>query len=493
MPVKKKAGAKVSARTKRLQKLDALHHIHPFTQTELLNREGVRVITRAKGIYVWDSEGHKLIDGMAGLWCVQVGYGNKELARAGAEALRTLPYYNHFFKTTNPWTVELAAKLATLLPEGHSRVLFANSGSEANDAALKLIRYYWNLKGRPEKKIHLSRAALLSRRDDGGGVAVGADPDASAMGSAASGLRQGAHALLVRREGRRATATSARTSSASGSRTRPKQSIREIGPDRIASFSAEPVQGAGGLIIPPKTYWPEMARICRRTTFFCMRMKWSRASAAPGNGSGASPTTFEPDILTMAKGLSSGYQPISAVSLGARMGEAIADADEELVHGYTYSGHPVASAVALKNLEVLERKRIVQRVKRSIGPYFQRRVREVFADHPLVGEVRGIGLLAAIELVEDKKERRRFPRERNVGTICRDHCFSNGLVMRAIRDTMVLSPPLVITEAEVEKLLAKAKLCIDLTAADLGVAVALRRARMDFRLMLRFMPSLSAS
>jgi putrescine aminotransferase len=172
----------------------------------------------------------------------------------------------------------------------------------------------------------------------------------------------------------------------------------------------------------------------------------------------------------MAKGLSSGYQPISAISLGARMGEIIAQASEELVHGYTYSGHPVASAVALKNLEVLERKRIVQRVKRTIGPYFQRRVRQVFEDHPLVGEVRGVGLLAAIELVEDKEQRRRFPNERNVGTICRDHCFSNGLVMRAIRDTMVLAPPLVITEAEVEKVLAKAKLCIDLTAGDLGVS-----------------------
>ena len=158
MAAKKTSTPKLSARTKRWRKLDALHHIHPFTQTELLNREGVRIITRAKGIYLWDSEGGKLLDGMAGLWCVQVGYGNKELAQAGCEALRTLPYYNHFFKTTNPWTVELAAKLAKLLPKGHRRVLFANSGSEANDTALKLIRYYWNLKGKPEKKIHLSRA-----------------------------------------------------------------------------------------------------------------------------------------------------------------------------------------------------------------------------------------------------------------------------------------------------------------------------------------------
>jgi putrescine aminotransferase len=468
MRAKKKAGAKVSAQTKRLQKLDALHHIHPFTQTEALNREGVRVITRAKGIYVWDSEGHKLIDGMAGLWCVQLGYGDRELARAGSEALKTLPYYNHFFKTTNPWTVELAAKLARLLPEGHSRVLFANSGSEANDTALKLIRYYWNLKGRPEKKIHLSRAlsyhgVTMATASLSGLTPMHPQWDLPLAGFAKApapywyGAKQAGYGDIGEDEFgvRIAQETEA--------------VIREIGSDRIASFSAEPVQGAGGLIIPPKTYWPEMARICRKHDILLHADEVVTAFGRTGEWFASFTYDLRPDILTMAKGLSSGYVPISAISLGARMGEAISGANEELVHGYTYSGHPVASAVALKNIEVLERRRIPQRVKRSIGPYFQRRVRQMFAGQPLVGEVRGIGMLAAIELVEDKKERRPFSRDRNVGTICRDHCFRNGLVMRAIRDTMVLAPPLIITEAEVEKLLAKARLCIDLTAADLKI------------------------
>jgi putrescine aminotransferase len=468
MRAKKKAGAKVSARTKRLQKLDALHHIHPFTQTEALNREGVRVITRAKGIYVWDSEGHKLIDGMAGLWCVQLGYGDRELARAGSEALKTLPYYNHFFKTTNPWTVELAAKLARLLPEGHSRVLFANSGSEANDTALKLIRYYWNLKGRPEKKIHLSRAlsyhgVTMATASLSGLTPMHPQWDLPLAGFAKApapywyGAKQAGYGDIGEDEFgvRIAQETEA--------------VIREIGSDRIASFSAEPVQGAGGLIIPPKTYWPEMARICRKHDILLHADEVVTAFGRTGEWFASFTYDLRPDILTMAKGLSSGYVPISAISLGARMGEAISGANEELVHGYTYSGHPVASAVALKNIEVLERRRIPQRVKRSIGPYFQRRVRQMFAGQPLVGEVRGIGMLAAIELVEDKKERRPFSRDRNVGTICRDHCFRNGLVMRAIRDTMVLAPPLIITEAEVEKLLAKARLCIDLTATDLKI------------------------
>ena len=468
MPAKKRGGAKVSARTVRLQKLDALHHIHPFTQTELLNREGVRIITRANGIYVWDSEGHKLIDGMSGLWCVQVGYGNKELARAGAAALKTLPYYNHFFKTTNPWTVELAAKLTTLLPEGHSRVLFANSGSEANDAALKLIRYYWNLKGKREKKIHLSRelsyhGVTMATASLSGLTPMHPQWDLPFEGFAKVpapywyGAKAAGHGDIGEDEFGIEVARAT------------EKIIREIGPERIASFSAEPVQGAGGLIIPPRTYWPEMSRILKQYDILLHADEVVSGFGRTGEWFGSFTYGIEPDIMTMAKGLSSGYQPISAVSLGARMGEAIAGANEELVHGYTYSGHPVASAVALKNIEVIERQRIVQRVKRTIGPYFQKRVREVFANHPLVGEVRGVGMLAAIELVQDRKARRPYVRERNVGAICRDHCFSNGLVMRAIRDTMVLAPPLIITEAEVTKLLAKAKLCIDLTAADLGV------------------------
>ena len=248
-----------------------------------------------------------------------------------------------------------------------------------------------------------------------------------------------------------------------------EEAILKIGPERIASFSAEPVQGAGGLIVPPDSYWPDIARILKKHDILLHTDEVVTGFGRTGEWFGSRHYGLQPDILTMAKGLSSGYQPISAVSLGDRMGEVIAGADEELVHGYTYSGHPVASAVALKNIEILERDGIVGRVKTSIGPYFQRRLRETFAGHPLVGEVRGLGMLGAIELVENKAERRFFPRERNVGTICRDYCFNNGLVMRAIRDTMVLAPPLVITESEIETLLAKAKRCIGLTAKTLGV------------------------
>ncbi len=453
--------------TQHLRALDAAHHIHPFTDTAALNKEGVRVITKGKGVYLWDSEDAKIIDGMAGLWCVQLGYGNEELARAGYEALETLSYYNNFFKTTNPWTVELAAKLAKILPQGHTHILFANSGSEANDTALKLIRYYWNLKGKREKKIHLSReysyhgvtmaAASLSGLTpmhpqwDLPLPGFAKVPTPYWYGAKAAGYGDiGAEdfGLMIAKK--------------------LEDKILEIGADRVASFSAEPVQGAGGLLIPPAGYWPEVQRICRKYDVLLHADEVVTGFGRLGEWFGSQTYNIAPDIMTMAKGLSSGYQPISATSLGERMGETIINAGEELVHGYTYSGHPVTCAVALKNLEVLERENIVSRVKTSIGPYFHKRLNETFANHPLVGEVRGVGLLAAIELVDDKKERRFYPRDKDVGTHCRNYCFSNGLIMRAIRDTMVLSPPLIVSETEVDEIVAKAKYCIDMTAKDLG-------------------------
>jgi len=450
--------------TKHWQAIDAAHHIHPFSDTAALNKEGVRVITRANGVYLWDSEGHKIIDGMSGLWCVQVGYGNKELAEAGYEALKTLPYYNHFFKTTNPYTAELADKMAKLLPEGHERVLFASSGSEANDSALKLIRYYWNLKKKPHKKIHLSRELAYHGVTMAAASLSGLTPMHPQFDLPLPGFEKvptpywygskAAYGDITPEElGRRVA-------------EQLEKKILELGADNVASFSAEPVHGAGGVIFPPPGYWEEINRICKKHDVLLHTDEVITGFGRTGEWFGSITYGIKPDIMTMAKGLSSGYQPISAISLGERMGDAIAHANEELVHGYTYSGHPVASAVALKNLEVMERDKMVPRVKTDIGPYMQRRLRETFEGHPIVGEVRGIGLIAAIELVADKAKREFFPNIGDVGTHCRNYCFGSGLVSRAIRDTMVLAPPFIISESEVEEIIAKLKAAIDNTARD---------------------------
>jgi len=454
-----------SNQTKHWQALDAAHHVHPFSDTAALNKEGVRVITRGQGVYLWDSDGKKIIDGMAGLWCVQVGYGNEELAEAGYEALKTLPYYNHFFKTSNPWTIELAAKLATLLPSGHEHVLFANSGSEANDTALKLIRYFWNREGRPEKKIHLSRdyayhgvtfaAASLSGLTpmhpqwDLPLPGFEKVPTPYWFGAKEAGfgdIDPDAFGLLIAQK--------------------LEAKILELGAGNVASFSAEPIQGAGGVIFPPATYWHEVQRICAKYEVLLHLDEVVTGFGRTGEWFGAQTYRIAPDIMTMAKGLSSGYQPISAVSLGTRMATTILNANEELVHGYTYSGHPVASAVALKNLEVIEREKLVPRAKNEIGPYLQRRLFETFDGHAIVGEVRCVGLLAAVELVRDKKERRFFADPGTIGTHCRNYCFDDGLICRAIRDTMVLAPPLIIREGEVDEIVAKLKSAIDRTAKD---------------------------
>jgi putrescine---pyruvate transaminase len=453
--------------TKHWQALDAAHHVHPFSDTAALNKEGARVITYADGVYLWDSEGNKIIDGMAGLWCVQVGYGNKAVADAGCEALHRLPYYNHFFKTTNPYTIELAAKLTSLLPDGHDHVLFASSGSEANDTALKLIRYYWNLKKKPQKKLHLSReysyhgvtfaAASLSGltpmhpQFDLPLPGFAKVPTPYWFGAKAAGygdIAADEFGLLIA--------------------NKLEEKILEIGADNIASFSAEPVQGAGGVIFPPDSYWPEVQRICRKHDILLHLDEVITGFGRTGEWFGAHTFDLSPDIMTMAKGLSSGYQPISAISLGERMAGTILHANEELVHGYTYSGHPVASAVALKNLETIDALGLVPRVKNEIGPTFARRLHETFDDHPIVGEVRTLGLLGAIELVSNKKDRVFFPDTGNVGAHCRNYCFGSGLISRAIRDTMVLSPPLTIVESEIEEIVAKLKSAIDNTAKDFG-------------------------
>jgi putrescine aminotransferase len=453
--------------TRHWQALDAAHHVHPFADTAALNSEGVRVITKADGVYLWDSDGRKIIDGMSGLWCVQLGYGNAELARAGFEALKTLPYYNHFFKTSNPWTIELAAKLAELLPDGHTRVLFANSGSEANDTVLKLIRYYWNLKGKPEKKIHISRDYAYHGVTFGGASLSGLTPMHPQWDLPMPGFAKVAAPYWF---GAKAAGYGDLNPEEFGivAAHALEQKILELGPDRVASFSAEPVQGAGGVIFPPSNYWPEIQRICAQYDVLLHLDEVITGFGRLGEWFGADAFAIAPDVMSMAKGLSSGYQPISAVSLGLRMADVILKSNEELVHGFTYSGHPVASAVALKNLEIMERESVPQRVKSAIGPYFQRRLRERFADHPIVGEVRGEGLLGAVELVPNRLERRFFPEQGKVGAQCRDYCFRDGLICRAIRDTMVLAPSLVISEAEVEEILGLLAHAIDRTARDFG-------------------------
>jgi putrescine aminotransferase len=450
--------------TARWRELDARHHLHPFTDQAALAQKGVRVITRAEGCWLWDSEGNRILDGMAGLWCVNAGDGRAELVEAASRQMATLPYYNTFFQCATAPAIELAERLAEIAPAGLSRVFFGNSGSEANDTVVKLVRYFWKLEGKPEKRTMIGRsygyhgvtlaAASLSGLPNmhaqfdlplPGFVHI-PTPYWYALGGDLTPEQYGQQAARAL-----------------------EQKILELGPETVGAFIGEPVQGAGGVIIPPEGYWVEIQRICRQYDVLLIADEVICGFGRTGKWFGSDRFGIEPDIMTVAKGLSSGYLPIAAVLLGSRVGDVLASAGGEWAHGFTDSGPPGAAAVALENLRIIEAEGLHERAGGPLGAYFGEALAGL-ADHPLVGEARTCGLLGALELVEDKATRRYFPPARQVGLACREHCIANGLVMRAVRDVMILAPPLIITEAEIDQMVETARLALDLTWRDLQAA-----------------------
>ncbi|MSO70259.1 MAG: aspartate aminotransferase family protein [Alphaproteobacteria bacterium] len=453
--------ANPKAETLRWQELDHRHHLHPFTDYKDLLGKASRIIVKAEGVYLWDSEGEKLLDGMAGLWCVNLGYGRKELAEAAYKQMLELPYYNTFFQTATPPPIELAKAIAEIAPPGLDHVFFANSGSEANDSIVKIVCYFWKLQGKPDKSILISRDFGYHGVTMAAASLSGLKPMHPQFGLPLPGFEHIETAYWWRQGGdMEPEAYGLKAAQALEAK------ILALGPERVGAFIGEPVHGAGGLIVPPMSYWPEIARICRKYDVLLISDEVICGFGRTGAWFGCQTFGFTPDIMTIAKGLSSGYVPISGVVLGPRVADALNNAGEEFVHGFTYSGHPTACAVALENIRLMRAERVVERVHDTIGPYFQRQF-AALADHPLVGEVRGKGLLCGIELTADKKTRRGFEPEGKVGLACRNHCFRNGLIMRASRDVMLASPPLIIKESEVYEMVTKFRLCLDLTLKDL--------------------------
>ncbi len=449
--------------TKEWQAIDSRHHLHPFTDYKATHAKGSRIITRGEGVYIWDSNGNRILDGMAGLWCVNVGYGRKELLDAAHRQMAELPYYNTFFQTSHPPALELARLLAEVTPEGLNHVFFTNSGSESNDTVLRTVRRYWELEGKPSKTIVISRKNAYH-----GSTIAGAS-----LGGMTPMHRQGGLPIpdIVHitqpywyLEGGDASPDEFGLDAARAL----ERKIAELGEDRVAAFIAEPIQGAGGVVVPPDTYWPEIKRICERHEILLVADEVICGFGRTGKWFGSDYYDLKPDLMSIAKGLSSGYLPIGGVMFSDQVAEALIEKGGEFQHGFTYSGHPVCCAVATANVRILRDEGIVERVENDTGPYFQARLREL-GDHPLVGEVRGAGLIAGILLVKDKRTRQRFVRPGDVGLICRDYSLDNGLVMRATEDSMVLSPPLVISREEIDELVALARKSLDMTAAELRV------------------------
>ena len=444
------------------QAVDRAHHLHPFSDTKALAEEGCRVITRADGIYIWDSDGKRLLDGMAGLWCVNVGYGRKELADAAYRQLLELPYYNNFFKTSAPSAIELSGLLAEITAPHLNHVFFTNSGSEANDTVFRLVRRYWDLAGKPGKEVFISREHAYHGSTVAAASLGGMKPMHEQGHLPIPGIAHIGAPYWYRDGGDQSPDEFGRTAAHWLERK-----INELGADKIAAFIGEPVQCAGGLIVPPESYWPEIQRICREYDILLVVDEVICGFGRLGAWFGSDYYRLQPDLTPIAKGLSSGYLPVGGVMVGDRVADLLIAEGEEFAHGFTYSGHPVACAAAIANIGIMRNEQIVENVRDNTGPYLEQRWNEL-AQHPLVGETRGVGFLRALELVKNKQPREYFDPVGSAGQICRDICFNNGLVMRAIRDTMVISPPLIMTREQIDELIELVNKCLDLTAKDMN-------------------------
>ena len=438
------------------QAADAAHHLHPFSDHKSLHEGRVRIITGGDGVWLTDDQGRRVLDAMAGLWCVAAGYGREELVEASAAQMRALPFYNTFFKTSTRPVIALAERLAAMAPGDLNHAFFACSGSEAVDTALRMARTYWITRGKPAKRIVIGREYGYHGSTTLG-AAAGGMKDMHRQGAA---LPDFAHIMPPYWYGRGSQMDPAEFGLHAARALEAK--IAELGADNIAAFIGEPIQGAGGVIIPPATYWPEIQRICRENDILLIADEVICGFGRTGRMFGCETFGIQPDMMTLAKAITSGYAPLSAVMVGDRVAEVLINETGEFYHGFTYSGHPVSCAVALANLDIIEREDLAARAAVS-GEILRERLHAALDDLPIVGEIRGVGLIGAIELTADRRTRRPFEKTGRVGTICRDHCFANDLVMRAVRDTMVFAPPLIIGEAEIDDMVARARRAITAT------------------------------
>ena len=447
--------------TAAVQAQDSAHYLHPFTDTKALAETGSRIIVRGEGIYIEDSEGHRIIDGMSGLWNVNLGHGRRELADAAYKQTMQLSFYNSFFQTSNVPAARLAAEIASVAPPHMSRVFYTNSGSEGNDTVVRMVRRYWDLMDQPQRKVFISRKNAYH--------------GSTMAGASLSGMtamhEQGGLPIpdIVHIEqpyfyelGQGMTPEEFGIKAAGWL----EEKILELGADRVAAFIGEPVQGAGGVIIPPSTYWPEIQRICRKYGVLLVSDEVICGFGRLGTWFGCQHFGVEPDLITFAKAVTSGYFPLGGVIVGDKVGDVLVEKGGDFNHGFTNAGHPVGCAVALETIRLTKEEHLIEYVHDTLAPHLAKKF-NALADHPLVGVTETLGMVAGLVLVKDKAKREAFDESLSVGMICRKHCFASGVVMRAVGDRMIIAPPLVMTTAQVDEMIALIRKSLDLTLAEL--------------------------
>jgi len=442
------------------QRADAAHYLHPFSDSKALAAKGTRVITRGEGVYIYDATGHKMLDGMSGLWCVNLGYGRQELIDAASQQMAQLPFYNSFFQCAHPPAIRLAELLAQVTPPHLNHVFFTGSGSEANDTVIRMVRHYWSVLGQPQRTVLISRENAYHGSTMGGASLGGMAYMHKQGGLPIPGIEHIQQPYYFDYQGN-LTAEEFGIERARDLERR----IEAVGPQNVAAFIGEPIQGAGGVIMPPSSYWPEIRRICAKYGILLVVDEVITGFGRTGHWFASHYYGLEPDLLVMAKGMSSGYLPIGGVMVADRVAAVLAEGGD-FNHGFTYSGHPTCAAVAVRNIELLRDEKIVEHVHDVAAPYLAQRFGSL-ADHPIVGEARTLGLLGAIELVADKRTKARFQPKGRAGELCRDLAVTHGLVMRHVNESMIVAPPLIITRAQIDELVDKARLTLDAAMVQL--------------------------
>ena len=448
--------------TNQLRQLDQQHHLHPFTDFRDYAANGGRIVSRAEHIYIYDSDGNKIQDAMSGLWCCSLGYSQGGIKKAVADQLLELPFYNNFFKCSNQPAVELATRLCDMAPANFNKVFFTNSGSEANDTQIKFVHRYYELLGKPSKRLIISRKNAYH----GSTIAAASLGGMSAMHEQTQGLDYIRH--IEQPYWFELGGDMSPDEFGLWAANELAKKIDELGEDNIAAFIAEPIQGAGGVIIPPDTYWPAVQKILDERDILFISDEVICGFGRTGNLFGFQTYGTKPDLITFAKAVTNGYMPLGGSLVSDKVADVLLGHGGEFAHGLTYSGHPASCAAGLATMDVLQNTSILESSANELAPYFAKAL-ESLADHPVVGQVRAKGLVAAVELVKDKGSRERLAPESGGAVYTRDRAIENGLMLRQTGDAMIMSPPFVTSTEEVDGLVSKLTSALDKTAAFYNV------------------------